>query len=297
MVARIAIVLLAAFIVGAVIPVDASEPDFSGYWHDGKAEMNGYRLTVSRYGEPRTGTCVMVYVTEPFSESKRVKTEDPRLNPGDTFDALKLNLIRDFQTGIYDYNTMVSLFVRSEDFSPVKISFTSAEWCGHVYEELLFHPGEITGYYYSYFENESEPRHVENIEGGIVEDNLFIVLRGLRGDFLEPGERRNVRLLPSTYFGRLSHEPLSWEDAEIRRLSDTKTIDAPAGTFETIVYEIEASGGRTGTFFVDREYPHRIIRWEMFPDIKGELSGSKRLEYWKLNKVGDERYLGDLGLE
>ena len=120
--------LLAALLAAA--PADrAADPDFGRYWHDGRAELDGYRLTLTRYGQTRRGQCVMIYVTEPFSESLRVKVEDPSARPSDTFDALKLNLVRDFQTGIYDYNTMVSVFVRSADFSPAKITFTSAEWC------------------------------------------------------------------------------------------------------------------------------------------------------------------------
>ena len=119
----------------------ASDPAFGTYWHDGKAELDGYRYTVTRYGRERRGHAVAVYVTEPFSRSLRVKVDDPSRNPKDTFDVLKLNLIRDFQTGIYDYNTMTSLFVRSGDFEPVKLSFVSTEWCGNVYEELLVNPG------------------------------------------------------------------------------------------------------------------------------------------------------------
>ncbi len=166
----------------------AADPDFGSHWHDGRAELDGYRWTVTRYGESRTGQCVMIYVTEPFSESKKVKVNDPSRNPRDTFDALKLNLVRDFQTGIYDYNTMVSLFVRSDDFEPVKISFSSAEWCGHVYEELLFGPRRINERYFSYFEGETSSETIDRKTDGVSEDNLFIRLRGLRGDYLEPGE-------------------------------------------------------------------------------------------------------------
>jgi hypothetical protein len=277
----------------------AGEPqvDFSSHWHDGKAEVDGYRLIVSRYGQERAGTCIMIYVTEPFSESKRVKVEDANANPGDTFDALKLNLIRDFQTGIYDYNTMVSVFVRSADLTPVKISFTSSEWCGHVYEELLFHTGRITGYYHSYFEDESGPVELENVSGGIVEDNLFILLRGLRGDFLEPGSRREVRLLPSVFAGRLAHVQPEWVDAVVERQTAPRTIRVPAGEFAVMVYTVGINGGREGIFYVEAAYPHRIIRWEMPPDIKGELTGSERLKYWTLNKNGGEEHLRALGLE
>ncbi len=87
-----------------------AEPDFSSFWHDGRAELDGYQWNVTRYGQRRSGECVMIYVTEPFSESKRVKVDDPSRDPDDTFDGLKLNLVWDFQTGLYDYNTMTSVF-------------------------------------------------------------------------------------------------------------------------------------------------------------------------------------------
>ena len=39
-----------------------------------------------------------------------------------------------------------------------------------------------------------------------------------------------------------------------------------------------------------------IVSWEMSPDIRGELAGSERLEYWRLNREGHESYLKKLGL-
>jgi hypothetical protein len=287
---------LIAACVSSIAPALGKDPEFGSYWHDGKAEIDGYRLAVSRYGQTREGTCVMIYVTEPFSESKRVKADDPGANPTDTFDALKLNIVRDFQTGIYDYNTMVSLFVRTSDFSPVKITFTSAEWCGHVYEELLFDREEIAGRFFSYFEDESGEQSLKMVDGGIAEDNLFVLLRSLRRDFLKPGASVNVKYISGAYYRRLFHEPLVWEDATISRFAKTERVDAPAGTFEAVVYEIAISGGRSGKFFVEKDYPHRIVRWELSPDIRGELTGSTRLQYWKLNENGDESYLEEIGL-
>jgi hypothetical protein len=268
---------------------------FESHWRDGRAEMDGYRLTIERYGETRVGEAVMIFVTEPFSESERVKADDPQANPGDTFEAFKLNLVRDFQTGVYDYNTMTSAFVRADDFSPAKISFTSAEWCGHVYEELIFHPNQIGSAIFSYFQGESSVTALERPSDGIAEDNLFILLRGLRGDFLEPGERVEVPLLPGSLHRRLQHRPLGWTTATIERLEEPETVEVPAGVFETIVYEVRVAGGRNGHFHIESDYPHRIVRYD-WGDESAELLGSERMAYWRLNGEGDESRLERIGL-
>lgn len=287
--------------------IRTADPPFGSYWHDGKAELDGYRYRVVRYGEARRGRCVAVYVTEPFSRSKRVKLDDPSRDPGDAWDVLKLNLIRDFQTGIYDYNTMTSLFVQSDDFEPVKISFLSTEWCGNVYEELRLDPGLIRQSLSSYFQGESAIRSLGRPRGGILEEELFIRLRGLSGGLLTPGERRTVPFLPSAFRRRLTHGPLRWTTARIERLPSLRTVTAPAGRFEAIVYSVRVAGGPEGTFCVERAYPHRIVRWEWRAapgsggrgaesNDSGELAGSARLPYWKLHGQGDESYLRRLGI-
>ena len=81
---RLVLLVLAALVLTTAGGTYGKDPDFSSWWHDGKAEMDGYRLTVTRYGQEREGQCVMIFVTEPFSESRRVKVDDPRGDPGDT---------------------------------------------------------------------------------------------------------------------------------------------------------------------------------------------------------------------
>jgi hypothetical protein len=289
------LILLAVLGLTPAAPASLAAQDFSAHWHDGKAELDGYRLTVSRYGEARSGHAVMIFVTEPFSESKKVKVNDHTKNPEDTFDALKLNLVRDFQTGIYDYNTMVSVFSRSSTFEPVKISFTSAEWCGHVYTEVLFNESKVQVETNSYFENESGIRIFARPGNLVSEDNLFILLRGLRGDYLKPGESKKVDYLPGVFFSRLSHQSMDVVKATISRRKAAERVTVPAGGFDTIVYDVSA-GGRKGVFFIEAAYPHRIVRWELAPDVRGELTGTKRLQYWSLNKEGGEEYLKELGL-
>lgn len=272
-------------------------PAFDAHWYDGKAELDGYRLVVSRYGENRDGTAVMIFVTEPFSESKRVKVDDAAAHPADTFTALKLNLVRDFQTGIYDYNTMVSVFVRAESMEPAKVSFSSAEWCGHVYSELTFQQKEIRGTVASYFEGESGPVSLGRPGNGVTEDELFIALRGLRKAFLPAGETRTVPYLPGVFYSRLSHRKLEWTQATITRASAGEKVTVPAGTFDAMRYDVKIADGRAGTFFVESAYPHRIVKWSLPPDVSGELTGTVRMEYWRTHGNGDEKYLKDLGLQ
>jgi hypothetical protein len=287
------IVILASILV--IVPLALSAQEFSAHWHDGKAELDGYRLTVSRYGQDRAGSAVMIFVTEPFSKTKKVKVNDHTKNPDDVIDVLKLNLVRDFQTGIYDYNTMVSVFSRTSDFQPVKVTFTSAEWCGHVYSELLFDDTKIRAHNYSYFEDESETRVLPRPEGVVSEDNLFILLRGLRDDYLGPGESKTVDYLPGEFVSRLTHKKLNLTKATISRRMGSEQVTVPAGEFAAIVYDVSVDG-RDGAFYIEEAYPHRIVRWELSPDVKGELTGSKRLEYWRLNREGDAKYLKELGV-
>ncbi len=298
--------IVALALAAGCSPVLLGQTDFNAHWHDGRAELDGYRWSVTRYGQTREGHVVMIFVTEPFSDARRVKVDDPSKDPADTLDVMKLNLVRDFQTGIYDYNTMTSVFVRSEDFAPVKVSFTSAEWCGHVYEELIVDPSRIEGRFFSYFENESSTTTLDGKSGGVLEDNLFILLRGLRGPYLEPGEKRSVPLLPSAFARRLKHAPLAWGTAEIERLAEPQQTEVPAGRFTTAVYVVRTDDGREGRFFIEDEYPHRIVRWHWTatgPGRRskeaigsGELTGTTRVEYWRLHDNGDERHLEDLGL-
>lgn len=278
----------------ALLASGATADRFGDHWYDGKAELSGYRLEVSRYGDVREGTAVMVFVTEPFSDAKRVKVNDHRRNPDDVVTVMKLNFVRDFQTGIYDYNVMTSVFADVSTLEPLKVTFSSAEWCGHVYSELVYRD-RITGYASSYFEDESGEIDLDRTDGLVSEDNLFVLLRGLRGEYLAPGGTKRVKLLPSLFFTRLAHRPLAITDATIARAGSTENVSVPAGSFDAIRYDVTI-GDRSGRFWIEGAWPHRIVRWELAPDVSGELTGSARLEYWRLNSEGDEKYLKEIGL-
>jgi len=301
----LAVIVLLLLAAAPPAPAEAPDPSFDTHWHDGKAELDGYRLTIDRYGHQRRGRAVAIYVTEPFSRSQHVKLDDPSKTPGDAVDVLKLNLVRDFQTGIYDYHTMVSLFATTADFAPLKLALTSSEWCGQVYEELNLSGSTLSQRRSSYFEGESAERTLAIPSGGVIEDELFILLRGLRAPYLSAGGSRTAPFLASAFYRRLAHRAATWTTVRIERRVRPETVVVPAGRFATDVYVVRTEDGREGRFDVERSHPHRIVRWAWTPAAAGgrregmdsaELTGTTRLEYWRLNGPGDQRYLGRIGL-
>lgn len=271
---------------------------FWRHWSDGRAEVGGYRLVQPRYGEKRAGTAVLIFVTEDFSDSLRVKADPGKHPPSDVYPVLKLNALRHFQTGIYDYSVMTSTFARVAPGWPIaKVSFTSQEWCGHVYHHLLPRAGRAPGIFHSYFDGEADgTEDLAFPEGGVMEDALPILVRGWVGRLLAPGEARAVPFLPSLLRARLEHRRLAWGRATVSVGARPEAVAVPAGRFEAERWTIAEEGGRVTRMDVEAAPPHRVLRWTVDTGESAELVGSDRLTYWELNREGGEKYLKRLGL-
>jgi hypothetical protein len=284
--------------VALFVDAAASAQDFWAHWGDGKAELNGYSLKQPRYGTLRSGTAVLVFVTEDFSDTLRVKADPGQHPASDVFPVLKLNAVRDFATGIYDYNVMTSTFLRVAAGWPVaKVSFSSQEWCGHVWHQLVPRGSRLGGVFHSYFDGEADgSEDLDLPKDGVLEDALPVLLRGWQGAYLKPGEKRSVPFLPSLLWTRLSHRKLVWTTAEISRSPTTRSLSVLAGRFEVSSYRVATGDGRTLGFDIEAAAPYRLVR-QTGPD--GEelaLRGSTRLPYWQLNGPGGETHLEALGL-
>ena len=276
----------------------SSAQDFWQHWGDGKAELNGYTLKQPRYGALREGKAVLVFVTEDFSDALRVKADPGRHPAADVYPVLKLNAVRDFQTGIYDYNVMTSAFLRVAPGWPVaKVSFSSQEWCGHVWHQITPRNGRLQGLFHSYFDGEADGTDdLPFPKDGVLEDALPILFRRWNGAYLKAGEARTVPFLPSLLWVRLNHRPLAWTTANVARAASPRAVTMPAGRFEVDVYSVEIADGRKLGFEIETAPPYRLVR-QTGPD--GEelsLRGSTRLPYWQLNAPGGERHLKELGL-
>lgn len=287
---RRALPLLLALFVST--PALADSDAFWRHWSDGQAELNGYHLVQPRYGEMREGHAVLIFVTEPFSRSKTVKVDRYDRNDPDQFTAFKLNHARYFQTGLYPYSVMTSVFVDpARDMAPVKTSFTGQEWCGHVFEEAVVGPKGVDVRVNSYFEGESGQR---TVPVSVLEDTLFITARGLMSGGPGTALMGMGTMLPSALFRRFAHQPagpmrtaLAWGKA--------RTVTVPAGSFE--VRSLSWNRGETRCALdIEVPAPHRIIGWSCTDGEKAQLTGSFRSPYWQKNRNGDEQLREKLGI-
>ena len=287
---------LLSLVMGSLLVNGQTQADtnqFWSHWADGKAEVSGYTLTQPRYGQSRRGHAVLIYVTEPFSLKKQVKVDRYEPKNPDHITALKLNFVRKFQTGVYDYSVMTSVFVDPQDnMRPLKVSFSSQEWCGQVYEEAVFGPRSVKVETKSYFQDESR----NSVLPGVVdsEDAFWISARGLTKN--GPGEFTGEKqFLGTATLRRLRHLNASPTRSKLT-WSPTKKITVPAGNFDVRSISWQRQDRVLCTLDVEMPTPHRIVRWYCRDGEKAELTGTRRIPYWQLSREGDEEKLKALGL-
>jgi len=292
---------------GQSVPPNDHPPSFDDafwrHWGDGQAELAGYDLRRMRYKEERRGHAVAIFVTEEFSDRLRVKA-DPGNHPADdTFPVMKLNHIERFQTGVYDYHLMTSAFVALADGhgrgrgTPSKISFSSQEWCGQMYGQMLFDNAGIRLSSHSYFDGEADSNTLLDFpQNGLSEDVLLLWARGLAAPVVKAGETLKAPFLPGLATTRLNHTPPIWQTVELSHRDKGERITVPAGEFSVVTLEARADDGRTWRYDVEKAWPHRIIRWLTGDGEVAELRGVRRMKYWERTHEGDEALLRDIGL-
>ena len=217
---------------------------------------------------------------------------------------MKLNLVEDFSTGIYDYNLLTSSFVALTAVNgrpagaSTKVSFSSQEWCGGVWGQLLFDAGSARLTSHSYFDGEADQsKTVEVPADALSGDAILLWARGLAAPFVGAGERREVPLVRSIERARLDHKAVDVLRATLSREAAPAKVTVPAGTFDVERRTVEVAGGATWRIAVEAAEPHRIVEWEASDGQRAQLLGSDRLEYWKLHGAGQESYLARLGLK
>ncbi|WP_235298524.1 hypothetical protein [Portibacter marinus] len=233
---------------------DELNPEWKEYWYSGVAELSGYDLEQSRYGEIHKGSATMIFVTEPFSRKKQVKLDNPGPAGSDKVSVLKLNFTRNFLTGIYPYSLMTSVFnpVNTDEYqNALKLTMSGQEWCGQVFLQLNKDGGQFDVKSYSYFESEGD--EFFSVNGAYLEDELYNLIRFDAG-LLPLGE---IEIIPSAVVSRLMHQELKPYKA-IARLQKTDWRGK-----EVNVYSLKYSeSNRMLRIYFGSEFPRLIEGWE-----------------------------------
>ena len=266
--------------------------NFGDYWYQGKAELTSYNLEQIRYGEKRNGHAVLIYVTEDFSKSKQVKLDNPQAAGDDAEKVMKLNFTKKFDTGIYPYSIMTSVFspVYPEwDLHARKVTTSVQEWCGHVFMQLNNKGDQYEMESRSYFESEGDEN--PSVEKVWLEDELWTLLR-LDPNQIPIGE---IQLIPSTQYLRLKHKEIKAYAATVEKTN----IDS----LQQLTITLPALERTLSVFYV-AQHPFKIEKWEETYPEGGEMMTTtatlkKRmmLDYWNKNSLADSVFRKDLGLE
>lgn len=279
----------------------ASPPNpssFLDYWYQGKAELTRFELEQARYGEIRHGDAVMIFVTEDFLADRQVKLESDPAGKN-IAKILKLNFVKKFQTGIYPYSMMTSVFTPLTPDSiqrSLKISTTVQEWCGHVFSQLNLRGGHYSVHSYSYFEKEGDAEF--QLEAALPEDEIWSIIRR-RPTALPVG---SMKIIPSLMTTRLRHTPLAVVTA--RGALGPTGRDSLYG--DLLRYTLTFDD-RSLSIDFQREFPYGIIGWtETYRDGFGpnaqELTTRARrtnqivTDYWRHNSASDDSLRRELGL-
>ena len=268
----------------------ASNPsnDFNAYWFAGKAEVNSYDYFINRYDQPRKGYAVMVFVTEDFSKSKHVKLDYPDKAGDDRVPVLKINSLQRFNTGIYDYSMMSSIFTPldlTKNPRSLKLTTTVQDWCGHVFTQIDEKKDKYHIAQYSYFESEGDK--ATDTEGAMLEDEILTRLR-INPASIPTGD---VKLIPNLTYTRLRHKNIEPVAAKI----EMKDI---ANKQRSVVVTY-ASGRRLEVDF-EATFPHKIMRVGEFDGVKklseAILKKSIMSDYWTKNGNEYANLRGELGI-
>ena len=251
---------------------------------DGAAEISHYNLKQSRYGKIREGEAVMIFTREPFLKDRQVKDESGAGN----YRVLKLNILRSFNTGVYPYRTMRSVFQPLEKNSAgkaLKVTTSIQEWCGHVFVQTNRRNGKLRTDMKSYFENE-EGQTFEAKSSTLLEDEIWTALR-VDPTGLPVGP---CSIIPGSLHCRFSHQKPTAASANTRWLAGSKG--------QTLIYEISyPQTGRTLAIEISKNLPYEIEGWTESSRFQGLLSEGtlvkrvNNIDYWNYNDEAEGKKL------
>lgn len=295
----VGVLILCTAVYGQAPERSFNHETFANYWYQGKGEITRYALEQSRYGQVHAGDAVLIFVTEDFDAGKQVKLETGAVK--DKVSVMHMNFMKKFNTGVYPYSLMTSVFtpVPKDDLDDnggtLKVSSSSQEWCGQMYTQLNRTSRAYGVQSHSYFQAEGDQRLRLGLDW--LEDELWTMIR-LRPEQLPTGE---VKLIPGFQYVRLNHVTLQQETARCS-LIELEGDDAGYLQYSVVYATIE----RRLEIVFDKTFPFAIERWEEssrrsadqpWQTSRAHRTHSLQLDYWNHHNVEDLSLRASLGLQ
>ena len=251
-------------------------------WTDGRAEVARYRTEERRYGVLREGEATFIMVKETIDAVTRLKVAEPA--PED-HEVIKFNWISTVPTGVYRYRQMASMFLSRADAQVARMTFSSQEWCGITHQDLLIQAGDARLLTSSYFEDEGRRAYQIRLnEETVMADSLPLWLRTLALD--RPGTRQ-VKLVEALLSSH-ARRPVR-QDAEIT-VRAAESLEVPAGVFDAVPVDVRR-GQLHDVYWMRREAPHVMVRWDRSDGGHYSLAWVRRSAYWELTGNEDTNAL------
>ena len=259
----------------------------SEYWDSGLAEITRYELKQGIYGSMYEGEAILLFVTEPFSTLTQVKDDsgqDPNAER-----ILKLNAFKRFNTGVYDYSIMTSVFSSpnpSKALPTYKVTTSVQDWCGQIFNQWNQREGAWESELRSYFQAAGDKD--ETVKLVAHEDGIWNRLR-LDPQSLPQGK---LEMIPSSAYLRLRHKALKPYQVEATLSSGSYKLHYP---------ELN----RTLSIQFKSKAPFEITGWqETYPDRGDKLLTTEakkthqlRSYYWEQNQPSFLKLRKKLGLK
>jgi hypothetical protein len=256
----------------------------NSYWFEGTAEINFYDAKISKYGIPREANeLVHILVTEKHKPDQLVKADNWR--ESGLVDMLKFNYVRSFQTGIYSYREMMSVFFDQNQLQLTKLTFSSQDWCGQSFKELVNFNQKSSYNYNTYWDGQGSGLFdISFPEDLYVYDALPVQLRMFN---LTEKRKFEIHLLPTQ---KSSKVIFPRTEKAFVQIFNSEEVSVPAGKYNCYLVTVSHSAGKD-SYWLEAQFPHRLIKWVAFNEDRHELIDSKKLPYWELNQPGGEKYL------
>jgi hypothetical protein len=252
-------------------------------WDEGLAEIALYDGKLNKYGSPRDASVDLITVREYFHPERFVKTAAPTVGGVNSLPVMKQNFTRRIRTGIYEYVQAGSAFVDRISGDLLKISAISTEWCGNSSALLVCDGRSRTLQISNYMDDRGFNLHsLDTSDDLLFYDQLILYFR-IHAHTLQPGT--SLRIADTL----ISNNPVfKVRTAVISSIERSTFSKESNGNQILITIDFE---DRAETFLFEDNPLRNLTRWE---SDRGEWLALRKtffLDYWNLNRPGDEKLL------